>query len=47
MSKKELIIEKNKLSIPGTKVIIATGSYIGEGFDLPDINVLFLTFPFK
>ena len=28
-------------------IIIATGKYIGEGFDLPLLNTLFLTMPFK
>lgn len=28
-------------------IIIATGKYIGEGFDLPSLNTLFLTMPFK
>lgn len=47
MKTRELEIEKNKIIIPGTKIILATGSYIGEGFDLPDIDTLFITFPFK
>lgn len=28
-------------------IIIATGKYVGEGFDLPSLNTLFLTMPFK
>lgn len=33
-------------SPPGdTKVIIATGSYAGEGFDLPGLDTIFLTTP--
>ncbi len=45
--------EKNKITddISNIKedgyVIIATGKYIGEGFDLPSLNTLFLTMPFK
>ena len=30
-----------------TKVIIATGKYLGEGFDLPSLDTLFLVFPFS
>lgn len=29
----------------GNKIIVATGSYIGEGFDDPKLDVLFLTMP--
>jgi len=28
------------------KIIIATGKYLGEGFDLPSLDTLFLVFPF-
>lgn len=28
-------------------LILATGKYIGEGFDLPTLNTLFITMPFK
>lgn len=28
-------------------IILATGKYIGEGFDLPSLNTLFITMPFK
>ena len=29
------------------KIILATGKYLGEGFDLPSLNTLFLVFPFS
>jgi superfamily II DNA or RNA helicase len=29
------------------RVILATGKYLGEGFDLPSLNTLFLVFPFS
>jgi len=29
------------------KVIVATGKYLGEGFDLPSLDTLFLVFPFS
>jgi len=36
---------QNKLSKENV-VILATGKYLGEGFDLPDLDTLFLVFPF-
>ena len=40
------VMEKLKNSTPDDKkVIIATGSYIGEGFDEPRLDTLFLTMP--
>jgi len=38
--KKQKIAENNE-----NKIILATGSYIGEGFDDPSLDVLFLTMP--
>lgn len=37
--------DKLKEEIVGNKIIIATGSYIGEGFDDSSLDVLFLTMP--
>ena len=31
----------------GAVVALATGSYLGEGFDLPDLDTLFLPFPLR
>jgi len=37
---------QKKLSIENI-IILATGKYLGEGFDLPNLDTLFLVFPFS
>lgn len=44
--KKEVSQQISNISEDGY-VILATGKYIGEGFDLPSLNTLFITMPFK
>lgn len=43
MSAKEL--EKANENLPDAQVIVATGKYIGEGFDLARLDTLFLVMP--
>ena len=48
LGKKEraALLEKIQGSSPGQELlIIATGQYVGEGFDCPQLDTLFLTFP--
>lgn len=47
MSEKRKVIEQIKNIKHDGFVILATGKYIGEGFDLPSLNTLFITMPFK
>ena len=37
--------DRAKASLDDTQVIVATGKYIGEGFDLPKLDTLFLVLP--
>ena len=47
ISEKRNVMEKiNNINENGY-VIFATGKYIGEGLDLPSLNTLFITMPFK
>ena len=43
MSTKER--EQAMAALDDTQVIVATGKYIGEGFDLPKLDTLFLVLP--
>lgn len=43
---KKIFSEKIKEAENGF-IIISTGKYLGEGFDLPSLDTLFLTMPFK
>jgi superfamily II DNA or RNA helicase len=42
--RKEILKELSQVSDEG-KAILATGAYIGEGFDNPQLNTLFITMP--
>ena len=42
---KQIFEDINKAKENGNIVILATGRYIGEGFDLPELDTLFLPFP--
>ena len=43
---KKIFSEKIK-EVANGFIIISTGKYLGEGFDLPSLDTLFLTMPFK
>ena len=47
MSEKRKVTEQIKDISNDGYIILATGKYIGEGFDLPSLNTLFITMPFK
>lgn len=48
MGKKALAVVDEAMAVPRAgagMVVIATGSYLGEGFDWPELDTLFLAFP--
>ncbi len=45
-AQKEILKKINNINSSGY-IILSTGKYIGEGFDLPSLNTLFITMPFK
>jgi superfamily II DNA or RNA helicase len=40
-----VIEQLNADDIPSGQLLLATGSYLGEGFDSPSLDTLFLAFP--
>jgi superfamily II DNA or RNA helicase len=46
-AKREVLERLGNLKDDESFVIVATGKYVGEGFDFPRLDTLFLTLPFK
>ena len=44
---KEIMETIQSVSSDESVIILATGKYLGEGFDLPNLDTLFLVFPFS
>jgi len=44
--RKETLKELSNYPLNKPKAILATGIYIGEGFDIPQLDTLFLTMPY-
>ncbi|GHU03139.1 hypothetical protein FACS1894147_06540 [Spirochaetia bacterium] len=40
-------VERSRSGNDAHRIILATGKYLGEGFDLPCLDTLFLVFPFS
>ncbi|MDR2580059.1 MAG: DEAD/DEAH box helicase [Fibromonadaceae bacterium] len=49
LGKKQLkvIMEEIQSAAHENKIILSTGKYLGEGFDLPSLDTLFIVFPFS
>ncbi len=42
---KKIFADINRIEVGSSRIILATGKYLGEGIDLPFLDTLFLTFP--
>lgn len=40
-------MDRLEVSLSGSLVVVATGQYVGEGFDCPPLDTLFVAFPFS